>query len=576
MSTASPSPPRPFWRDVALIVVLSAILTVPSMFTRDLWNPDEPRYTEVAREMVVLHDYLIPHLNGKVYAEKPPVFFWLTALLWKAGLGLVSARVLVALASLGTLLATYFFSRRFLKGDGPLLAALATLSLLFFVFVDGATSAVINPLEMLLVGSATLCGYLALQRRTRRPGLWWLAAYGLAGLATLTKGPVGFLLPGVALAAYGLLDRKRVRAGGKVHALGALLFVAIVLAWLVPAIASGGRAYAQTILVDQNLGRVVQSSSHANPFYYYIMKAPVLLLPWTPLLVLAIYSAVKLRREEGGGLPLFAATWMGATVAFLSCISGKRTGYILPMVPAVGLLVGWHLTGAVSGRRLQWPRADLWLLRASLALVGLAAAAFLVLTFFRHGFAVLFQLEAATASGAEDVLDARWHVTAVALLLPPAACALAGWFCAREHLTRASVLLALAVVLCAVWFDQAVTPAKNRAQSPRGFCDGALRYVKAEDALWFYDIGFSGTVTLYMNRGPIPVIDTPDGLRAALRAPGTWVISDVPRCEKVLTRAELVRYTVTKHILGDREMVLLRGEAPPTAPGRAPGMDADQ
>lgn len=189
---------------------------------------------------------------------------------------------------------------------------------------------------------------------------------------------------------------------------------------------------------------------------------------------------------------------------------------------------------------------------------------------------MLFDLEAATASGAADVLDARWHVTAAALLLPPLACALAGWFSAREHLTRASVLLVLAVVLGAVWFHQAVTPVFNRAESPRGFCDGALRYVKAEDALWFYDIGFSGTVTLYMNRGPIPVIDTPDGLRAALRTPGTWVISDVPRCEKVLTRAELIRYTVTKHILGDREMVLLRGEAPPTAPGRTPGMDPDQ
>ena len=59
-------------RDLALVIALVALAGVPSLFTRDLWNPDEPRYMEVAREMVVLGDYVMPHLNGQVYSEKPP------------------------------------------------------------------------------------------------------------------------------------------------------------------------------------------------------------------------------------------------------------------------------------------------------------------------------------------------------------------------------------------------------------------------------------------------------------------------------------------------------------------------
>jgi len=74
-------------RNVGLIVAAVALVALPSLFTRDLWNPDEPRYMEVAREMAVRGDYLLPHLNGELYSEKPPLFFWLAAGLWRAGFG---------------------------------------------------------------------------------------------------------------------------------------------------------------------------------------------------------------------------------------------------------------------------------------------------------------------------------------------------------------------------------------------------------------------------------------------------------------------------------------------------------
>ncbi len=116
------------------LLLLAALFLLPSLATRDLWNPDEPRYMEVAREMVLLDDYLVPHLNGGIYSEKPPFFFWGAALLWKLGLGVNSGRVLSALFCLGTAWCVYLFTRRFLPGTPPLMASLAALSTLMLAY----------------------------------------------------------------------------------------------------------------------------------------------------------------------------------------------------------------------------------------------------------------------------------------------------------------------------------------------------------------------------------------------------------------------------------------------------------
>ena len=100
MSDASP-PHRPS-RHRFLLVLLALVFCLPSLFTRDLWNPDEPRYAEVAREMRLLDQYFVPHLNSAIYAEKPPLFFWLSALLQSSGVGFAAGRIVTAIAAIGT------------------------------------------------------------------------------------------------------------------------------------------------------------------------------------------------------------------------------------------------------------------------------------------------------------------------------------------------------------------------------------------------------------------------------------------------------------------------------------------
>ncbi|MFH1730419.1 MAG: glycosyltransferase family 39 protein, partial [Planctomycetota bacterium] len=121
-------PPATPARDAALIVALAAVMLFPSWPFRDLWTPDEPRYMEVAREMVLTGDYLVPHLNGETYPDKPPVFFWLAAGFYKLGFGYNSGRLVAALAAIGTLLVVLAFARRTMPRPGPLISALATLT----------------------------------------------------------------------------------------------------------------------------------------------------------------------------------------------------------------------------------------------------------------------------------------------------------------------------------------------------------------------------------------------------------------------------------------------------------------
>ena len=208
--------------------------------------------------------------------------------------------------------------------------------------------------------AALACGHAALRPEARRPLLLWLGFYALSAFGVLTKGPVGLLVPGLVLLAYGLANRRRVRGGGWAHAAGAALFVAIVCAWLVPATIAGGKEYAQEIGLDQTLKRVAKSTSHAQPFYYYLMWYPAAFFPWSFVFPLALVAAVReWRRSREPGAQL-VVLWFAVIFLFFSAISGKRLGYLMPIVPAIGLGIGWYAVQSLRGG-VPWPRWHTWL-----------------------------------------------------------------------------------------------------------------------------------------------------------------------------------------------------------------------
>ena len=548
---------EPRWRDIILVAALLALVGVPSLFTRDLWNPDEPRYMEVAIEMVVLGDYIIPHLNGEFYVEKPPMFFWLAGLLWRAGLGYNSGRIVTLAAVCGTLLLTYLFCRPRIGRDGGLLAAAIALTCL--LLLKFTTIGVLDPLLMLFATVALFTGYSAFQCRSRRPALLlWVGCYVAMGLGTLTKGPVGFLVPGLVLFTYGVVNRRNARLGGAAHALGLAAFAAVVLAWLIPAIVAGGPEYTRTILLKQNIGRAIRSYSHRNPFHYYLLRWPMYLFPWAFILPLAGVAAVR-RWREADALIRLSVLWLVVPFVFFSFISGKRMNYVVPAVPAAGVLCAWYiaLSPAAKGRLL---RAEKRLFSA--AFVCVAILTILLMAAVLVTPALIPRVYPGAEFGREIALFLTPARTAAALIMlaVPLAVSLWGTFSARASSQRKAAALIAAVVLACPGTDLFLVPAANRVKSGRQFGAAVSQHAASGRSLYLYGDGFSGVYNLWTGRVRIPELGTEDELLDKLDNSNSLIVSDRKRFEKALSADELARSKVVEEHVGHRVMVLLAGQ----------------
>ena len=549
---------RRFWPDVLIIALLVAFVGIPSLFTRDLWNPDEPRYLEVAREMVVLGDYVIPHLNGEVYSEKPPMFFWLAGQLWRLGFGYNSGRILTIVATLLTLLLTYFTVATRLGRRGALLASGAALSTL--LLFDFAKIGVLDPVLMLFTTAALVLGYCALRKEARHPSLCWLGCYAFMGFGTLTKGPVGILVPGLILLAYGLINRRNVRSGGIAHLVGALAFGAVVLAWLAPAMVTGGEQYARTILIKQNLGRAVQAHDHRNPIHYYLLRAPIYFFPWSLVLPLAVAAAVQKFKRDEEDLPLFAALWFIVPIVFFSLMSGKRMNYLVPIAPAVGILSASYFLSQPQSKRTQ--TAERWLVRTAFVLLGLLATGLIVLVaasakIMNHLPALDVQPEAILPF----LSPLRMAGAAVLFALPLGLCLAVLLGAARSRMQIACALTG-ALLLLSPPLDLIIMPAVNTLKSGRTFAAEVRERAVGPARVYLYKNDFSGVYNLYTGFVSMPEPKTESELKELLEEPDALVIADGEQIGKALTPKELKPHLLYEEGVGHRRMVLLRGVRP--------------
>jgi 4-amino-4-deoxy-L-arabinose transferase-like glycosyltransferase len=361
LTAAEPDPRGARRRDLAVLALVSALLFLPGLGRRDLWNPDEPRYGEVAREMVESGEYVVPHFNGRLYTQKPPLMFWAMAL---AGFVLgdldeTAVRLPSALAAIGCVLLVYGLGHRLFDRRSAWLAAIvfATCSKVLWQARFGQ----IDMLLTFLVLSGVCCWMKG--RLDGRHG-WSYAFFAFAALATIAKGPVGLLPPLLAILAFLALTWDGRGFRDLRLAQGLLLWWGVVVLWLAPAIALGGDPYWRDIVLRQNVTRYVNPWGHYQPPWYFLQVLPVDFLPWSLFVPAAVVGGGALDRERRRHL-LFLACWVVVTVLFFSVSPGKRTVYVLTCYPALALLTGAGLA-ALSRRApsersrvgwLAWPAA---------------------------------------------------------------------------------------------------------------------------------------------------------------------------------------------------------------------------
>ncbi len=317
--------------------LLGIVLLAPAILERDLWAPDEPRHAEVGRAMLASGDFLVPRLNGEIYPDKPALPFWLVAgsLAATGSTSEWAARLPFALAAAGTLALTARIA--FLLGGGPsvLLSVLFLLTAGRYAWLAQRVN-----LDVLLTFFTTLSllGWLRQQRGLGRDLGNGTLFFGGAALAVLTKGPIGLLMPLLAALVHGAATHHLGRLRRKGFLAGIPLFVVLVAAWVVPACLAAGPEYTRELLLNQSAGRVADSWSHSQPFYYYVPKVVLEFLPWSPLLILGLVQMARRRFPAPRDAARFLLAWFVPVFLVLSCISGKRGNYLLPLYPGMAIL----------------------------------------------------------------------------------------------------------------------------------------------------------------------------------------------------------------------------------------------
>lgn len=341
-----------------LLLMVASCMFFAGIGRLALIEPDEGRNAEVAREMLAKGDWVTPHFNNFSYLDKPPVFFWAVASSFKVGgLSEASARFPSALAALLTVFLAWFLARRMFENTTGLYAGivLATAPLV----VVFARDVIFDMTLTFFVTGAMVCYWLR-ETSSERKKLLDVLFFAAMGLATLTKGPVGFLLPLLSIAVYQALRGKFARLKDLNWILGLATFFAVTLPWFI-AVSLRHPDFPGYAFWQESLERFATGHSHrAGPVYYYLIIYLAGFLPWGFFLLYAGIHRIsewrELRREQHAPV-LFLLSWAGLIFVFFSISQSKLPGYFLPAMVPLSILMEKVWTGqefAKEGRVPDW------------------------------------------------------------------------------------------------------------------------------------------------------------------------------------------------------------------------------
>lgn len=349
-------------KDILLLALAIGMLLGYNLGNRALWEPDEGRYSEIPREMVVTGDFITPRLNGVKYFEKPPLFYWAQASAIKTiGLNEWSLRLWPALFALFGCLTVYVAGRKlFDRRTGLVAATILSTSLLYFQM--GRTITLDMAVSVLL--STALFAFLLGTREPlggRRRGYMW-TFYACAALATLTKGLIGIVIPGMIIGAWILLlnDWRVLRE--MYLPSGLLLFLAIAAPWHVM-VASANPEFLNFYFIHEHFMRFTTTIHRRyQPTWFFVAVLLVGFLPWVAFLAQALRFNLPVSWSDRHAYKetLFLTLWAVLVFAFFSFSDSKLVPYILPVFPPLALLVGRYLAQAWTDDKLRGLRTGYW------------------------------------------------------------------------------------------------------------------------------------------------------------------------------------------------------------------------
>lgn len=521
MSAASPTIPYAAAESArARRITAAVLLGIAALFLFRLgglgfFDPDEGRYAAIPSAMLRTGDFVVPYLQGFPYLEKPPLLYWMTAAtLAVFGHGEFAARLPVAITGYLGVLAVMWIAWR---ARGPRVAwlsgVLVALTMQWFIQARFLTT------DMVLAGLLA-CGLCAFWRGVST-GLrrWYLLLYLCVGLATLTKGFIGIVLPGGVCLLFILLSRRFRLLLEMQLWWGAVIVPAVVVPWFW-AVQQRFPVFLHYFVVDQHLARYVsQNAEHERPFWFFVPVVVLGFFPWIVHLFFLRRRDIEAGTAAGSGVDprargfvLFLALWFLVIFGFFTASNGKLMSYVLPAFPPLAVLVALlfdRLFDGVEDARRRVRAASLlvapvWIVLGPAALYGLP---WLVR---RDG-----------RMNVEDVavwpwlFGAVWGLGGLAVLV-----------CALVRRVRAAVVVQAVVVVALFMTMIGAAKAVEPLMNPKPLGDALARVVKPADLVVIYRIpqpsieyyigrppmliAFTGEYAFGINQQPNPALFNPD------------------------------------------------------------------
>lgn len=324
-----------------------------------LWSSDEGRSGEIAREMILDGNFVLPHFNGIDYLHKPAFTYVLMAAAYAVlGINSLAARAPMILAAILGILMAYGFVRRIFGRKTAEVAAVVLTTSVGYVLVG--RFAVIDMIMTFFLSGAMLCLISGLLGNKR----WYLAAYGFMGLAFLTKGLTGILLPALVYLVFlvwtkNLSEVKKMKPGW-----GVLIIAAIGLPWVM-AVSRQEPDFIDVFFIQNHFGRFTTAAfGRVRPFWFFVPILFATAFPWSFFLPLAVRRALG-RPETGERLKVrFLISWIAVIFVFFSIPKSKLPYYLLPLSVPVAVLVSTLFSSWMAGDPGRTGKFAKWTWRA--------------------------------------------------------------------------------------------------------------------------------------------------------------------------------------------------------------------
>lgn len=465
------------WFKILVLISLCLVLYFPNLGGIDLWGSDEPRYAEVAREMAADNHWIVPHFNGEVYLNKPPLFFWFAGLfsLITGEVTELTARLPAALMGLGTVLVVFFLGKRLVNQRVGFLAALMlATSPQFHKYARMVRLDLPFTFFITLAIASFFYGRTAVKHKK-----WYFFAFWFfMGLATLTKGPLGIFLPLSVLFFY-LLFNRELRFFKQIQPLaGTMIFFFVVFAWFIPAHLLGGSEYTEGNTVKNGFLYLINPWNHSAPIYYYFPELLAGAAPWSLFLLSAFILCFSERDTERRKRLLFPAFWFLTIFIIFTLGLSKRASYILPLYPAAALLVA-----------VLWDKCQL----SSLHTRAMTIPVYVLITIMILG------------AGAFPIwFGHRYNSYSCGLLIAFCMLSLAAFFFILFRKGRYKALLISIIVAAAapgIVVDQVVLPMKNEYESEKPVCE-KIASIVGTNGRWAVYKNFRKAYPFYVKNYP--------------------------------------------------------------------------